>query len=149
MCIRDRLTLVLIRQLRTCRVSLELEAVHLWLTHIQRVRSCKTRRKIMGAEQPLRTQIVLCTEWSWRPVVCIACRFLRMVHRRLRRQRCQDGLELLCRPNLERPLGRDTRERLQTQIARRRRRLESSIGCLLYTSPSPRDLSTSRMPSSA
>ena len=24
-----------------------------------------------------------------------------------------------------------------------------SIGCLLYTSPSPRDLSTSRMPSSA
>ena len=27
--------------------------------------------------------------------------------------------------------------------------LLSSIGCLLYTSPSPRDLSTSRMPSSA
>ena len=26
---------------------------------------------------------------------------------------------------------------------------ESLIGCLLYTSPSPRDLSTSRMPSSA
>ena len=26
---------------------------------------------------------------------------------------------------------------------------ELSIGCLLYTSPSPRDLSTSRMPSSA
>ena len=26
---------------------------------------------------------------------------------------------------------------------------ESSIICLLYTSPSPRDLSTSRMPSSA
>ena len=25
----------------------------------------------------------------------------------------------------------------------------NSIGCLLYTSPSPRDLSTSRMPSSA
>ena len=25
----------------------------------------------------------------------------------------------------------------------------SEIGCLLYTSPSPRDLSTSRMPSSA
>ena len=25
----------------------------------------------------------------------------------------------------------------------------SDIGCLLYTSPSPRDLSTSRMPSSA
>ena len=27
--------------------------------------------------------------------------------------------------------------------------LDSSWGCLLYTSPSPRDLSTSRMPSSA
>ena len=26
---------------------------------------------------------------------------------------------------------------------------EAAIGCLLYTSPSPRDLSTSRMPSSA
>ena len=28
-------------------------------------------------------------------------------------------------------------------------RLERICGCLLYTSPSPRDLSTSRMPSSA
>ena len=27
--------------------------------------------------------------------------------------------------------------------------LRMSLGCLLYTSPSPRDLSTSRMPSSA
>ena len=27
--------------------------------------------------------------------------------------------------------------------------LEEGYGCLLYTSPSPRDLSTSRMPSSA
>ena len=27
--------------------------------------------------------------------------------------------------------------------------LEGDVGCLLYTSPSPRDLSTSRMPSSA
>ena len=27
--------------------------------------------------------------------------------------------------------------------------LETDMGCLLYTSPSPRDLSTSRMPSSA
>ena len=26
---------------------------------------------------------------------------------------------------------------------------EHAVGCLLYTSPSPRDLSTSRMPSSA
>ena len=29
------------------------------------------------------------------------------------------------------------------------KRLRGSNGCLLYTSPSPRDLSTSRMPSSA
>ena len=29
------------------------------------------------------------------------------------------------------------------------KRIKSSNGCLLYTSPSPRDLSTSRMPSSA
>ena len=29
------------------------------------------------------------------------------------------------------------------------RRVRSQNGCLLYTSPSPRDLSTSRMPSSA
>ena len=28
-------------------------------------------------------------------------------------------------------------------------RFHASLGCLLYTSPSPRDLSTSRMPSSA
>ena len=27
--------------------------------------------------------------------------------------------------------------------------VENTLGCLLYTSPSPRDLSTSRMPSSA
>ena len=27
--------------------------------------------------------------------------------------------------------------------------IDKSYGCLLYTSPSPRDLSTSRMPSSA
>ena len=29
------------------------------------------------------------------------------------------------------------------------RAIEQRLGCLLYTSPSPRDLSTSRMPSSA
>ena len=32
---------------------------------------------------------------------------------------------------------------------RGKRRLAYQIACLLYTSPSPRDLSTSRMPSSA
>ena len=31
----------------------------------------------------------------------------------------------------------------------REKMIGQSIGCLLYTSPSPRDLSTSRMPSSA
>ena len=30
-----------------------------------------------------------------------------------------------------------------------RQKIQKSTGCLLYTSPSPRDLSTSRMPSSA
>ena len=30
-----------------------------------------------------------------------------------------------------------------------KRVIQESIACLLYTSPSPRDLSTSRMPSSA
>ena len=37
-----------------------------------------------------------------------------------------------------------TGERLVGQVAKRQ-----AITCLLYTSPSPRDLSTSRMPSSA
>ena len=35
------------------------------------------------------------------------------------------------------------------EISQRVRELRSKNGCLLYTSPSPRDLSTSRMPSSA
>ena len=39
----------------------------------------------------------------------------------------------------------DTRERLWMMIAN----LGDVKACLLYTSPSPRDLSTSRMPSSA
>ena len=34
-------------------------------------------------------------------------------------------------------------------VCEQRRELEESVACLLYTSPSPRDLSTSRMPSSA
>ena len=34
-------------------------------------------------------------------------------------------------------------------LTRFQQRLESEFNCLLYTSPSPRDLSTSRMPSSA
>ena len=34
-------------------------------------------------------------------------------------------------------------------IARAEKQIADTYGCLLYTSPSPRDLSTSRMPSSA
>ena len=34
-------------------------------------------------------------------------------------------------------------------LAKRVQTIEGAMGCLLYTSPSPRDLSTSRMPSSA
>ena len=36
-----------------------------------------------------------------------------------------------------------------TDEALKASRIKDIIGCLLYTSPSPRDLSTSRMPSSA
>ena len=39
--------------------------------------------------------------------------------------------------------------RLGRRRARRLARGGTNFGCLLYTSPSPRDLSTSRMPSSA
>ena len=38
---------------------------------------------------------------------------------------------------------------LVEEALRSRGVLNESYGCLLYTSPSPRDLSTSRMPSSA
>ena len=38
---------------------------------------------------------------------------------------------------------------LDLLLKERKAQLELDIGCLLYTSPSPRDLSTSRMPSSA
>ena len=37
----------------------------------------------------------------------------------------------------------------QSEVSKRAARFRQSFGCLLYTSPSPRDLSTSRMPSSA
>ena len=37
----------------------------------------------------------------------------------------------------------------QKKITNHRKRRPKEWGCLLYTSPSPRDLSTSRMPSSA
>ena len=57
-------------------------------------------------------------------------------------------------PNYENPLLNDSkqlsakkREELRTIIERDA--LAWCVGCLLYTSPSPRDLSTSRMPSSA
>ena len=35
------------------------------------------------------------------------------------------------------------------EVSDLREGIEANISCLLYTSPSPRDLSTSRMPSSA
>ena len=38
--------------------------------------------------------------------------------------------------------------RFKSDIGIKNKRIKA-IGCLLYTSPSPRDLSTSRMPSSA
>ena len=41
------------------------------------------------------------------------------------------------------------REALETPIKVEKEKYESYRYCLLYTSPSPRDLSTSRMPSSA
>ena len=41
------------------------------------------------------------------------------------------------------------RRRIQEILSGRDQRLLVVVGCLLYTSPSPRDLSTSRMPSSA
>ena len=37
----------------------------------------------------------------------------------------------------------------QAEISQKREEIEQRRACLLYTSPSPRDLSTSRMPSSA
>eukprot|EP00829_Urostomides_striatus_P002933 TRINITY_DN13391_c0_g1_i1.p3 TRINITY_DN13391_c0_g1~~TRINITY_DN13391_c0_g1_i1.p3 ORF type:complete len:116 (-),score=73.81 TRINITY_DN13391_c0_g1_i1:9-356(-) len=40
-------------------------------------------------------------------------------------------------------------KRLQRQEKEKRKKANDLKGCLLYTSPSPRDLSTSRMPSSA
>ena len=38
---------------------------------------------------------------------------------------------------------------LELELERQRRNLELIASCLLYTSPSPRDPKTSRMPSSA
>ena len=40
-------------------------------------------------------------------------------------------------------------EDLKERIGTKAKELDMGMGCLLYTSPSPRDLSTSRMPSSA
>ena len=45
----------------------------------------------------------------------------------------------------------DTAEESKQQDSNKKQELPTAtyMGCLLYTSPSPRDLSTSRMPSSA
>ena len=42
-----------------------------------------------------------------------------------------------------------SRKKLYLKNLPRVRDIETMVSCLLYTSPSPRDLSTSRMPSSA
>ena len=47
------------------------------------------------------------------------------------------------------PVDRRSKQDLVSQIVERFDRGEKLMLCLLYTSPSPRDLSTSRMPSSA
>ena len=51
--------------------------------------------------------------------------------------------------SLEARLGRDLRLRYETRIPGSDLQIVEPDGCLLYTSPSPRDGATSRMPSSA
>ena len=46
-------------------------------------------------------------------------------------------------------LLRETHKEIKNPISEIDNFSDNSISCLLYTSPSPRDLSTSRMPSSA
>ena len=46
-------------------------------------------------------------------------------------------------------LGLSQNKKIQQAIIQGIREFGAGAGCLLYTSPSPRDLSTSRMPSSA
>eukprot|EP00831_Metopus_contortus_P044291 TRINITY_DN35532_c0_g1_i2.p2 TRINITY_DN35532_c0_g1~~TRINITY_DN35532_c0_g1_i2.p2 ORF type:complete len:189 (+),score=35.76 TRINITY_DN35532_c0_g1_i2:181-747(+) len=59
----------------------------------------------------------------------------------------KDGLREELEASLSIP--RPSAERRHADTISRRFRMEESFTCLLYTSPSPRDLSTSRMPSSA
>ena len=53
------------------------------------------------------------------------------------------------RENRLEELGRVDAEKAYTKKGKRNLKDEKKRICLLYTSPSPRDLSTSRMPSSA
>ena len=46
-------------------------------------------------------------------------------------------------------LGRYTKEQAEISLEKLKKARKGMDNCLLYTSPSPRDLSTSRMPSSA
>ena len=54
-----------------------------------------------------------------------------------------------CETALTRAVAADDDERDDVDEGARGVRRETAVCCLLYTSPSPRDLSTSRMPSSA
>ena len=72
---------------------------------------------------------------------------------------CEAAKRLLLRNNLEfKEIDISSKEGLMDEMIKKangKRTIpqiffdEDHIGCLLYTSPSPRDLSTSRMPSSA
>ena len=77
------------------------------------------------------------------------------------RSRCRAYLEMALEPEIQRIVLRDARAALGGALPQSQRHCIASmqaliadlmaqgIVCLLYTSPSPRDLSTSRMPSSA
>ena len=58
-------------------------------------------------------------------------------------------VELVWRARLDEHLGFFAVEPVELKAAQLMDSAASIYGCLLYTSPSPRDLSTSRMPSSA
>ena len=71
------------------------------------------------------------------------------------------SLARLLQPEISTSTGKEVKESALVMAIRRRepslqlkmqlklQQFITSLGCLLYTSPSPRDLSTSRMPSSA
>ena len=70
---------------------------------------------------------------------------LRALKKKLQREGVYREMKL--RRHYEKPSEKRAREK--AAAVRRARKMERKRICLLYTSPSPRDLSTSRMPSSA